>query len=260
MVIGVLVVGDEVWQVDVRRRRHEVRQVVMRRRGGRRPVARLHRAVRQRPLALAHAAVRVVLPAVAQLLARAGVRVRTRSVVDRRTAAAARSAAASELVLRLRRRQRWHSTSAQIPPATELRLQRLAFASKASRPSPKRTLLEHKLRGRIYRPVVTLSRSPEPFGELHETFVQAEVVPDGVLPALVRAAEERELLLEERVDLAECESLVGGVSDGHDDEGYVGEGWFLLSSGGGRPAGRLLGGLVLDLHAWVRVRVGARAG
>ena len=138
MFIGhsILVVGDEVRQL-----------VVGRRRAGRRPVARVHAAVRQRPLALVDGAVRAVLAAVRQLLARARVRVRARPVVDGAPAAGASAAATGELVARrLRRRQRRHSTAAQITPAPELRLQRLTLPTETTRSSSKRTFFKHKLR------------------------------------------------------------------------------------------------------------------
>lgn len=83
----------------------------------------------------------------------------------------------------------------------------------------------------------------------------------GVLPALVGAAEEREALLEERVDFAEGETFGWGVLDGHDDEGYVGVGWFFLAAdagflvgAGGFGVGFLVGafgGDVLLLLLWL---------
>lgn len=162
MFIGhsVLVVGDEVGQL-----------VVWRRRGGWWPVARVHAAV-QRPLALVDGAVRAVLASVRQLLARASVRVRARAVVDGAATTTAGAATASQLVARrLWRRQRWHATPAEIASAPELRLQRLTLPTETSRSSSKRTLFEHELWRRVDRPVVTLPRPAQPLRQLHETFV-----------------------------------------------------------------------------------------
>lgn len=102
-----------------------------------------------------------------------------------------------------------------------LRLHRLALSPEAARPPPEGALLEHELAGGVDGPVVALPRSAQPFGELDEALVEREVVPDRVLPTLVRPPEERESLLEERVDLAEGEALGGRVLDGHDYEGDV---------------------------------------
>ena len=51
---------------------------------------------------------------------------------------------------------------------------------------------------------------------------------DRVLPALVGSSEERELLLEELVDLGQSELLAGDGLDGHHDEGDVAVGRLLL--------------------------------
>lgn len=84
-------------------------------------------------------------------------------------------------------------------------------------------------------------------------------MPNRILPALIGTAEKRELLLQKRIDFTKRQPFVGRVTNCHNYEGDVGVGWFLLSPGGGRPARRLLGGLVLGLHACTCVCVGARA-
>lgn len=56
-------------------------------------------------------------------------------------------------------------------------------------------------------------------------------MPDGVFPALVRAAEEREALLEEIVDFGEGQPFAGRVLDRHYDEGDVGVRGFFLAAG-----------------------------
>lgn len=151
---SVLIVRDEVRQVVVRRRR-----------GWRRPVPSLHAAVRQRPLALVDGPVRAVLPAVRQLLARAGVWVRARTIVYGPAATGPCSAATGELVAR--RLWRWqgrHATPTEITPASKLRLQRLALPTETTRSSSERTFFEHKFWWWIYRPVVPFPRPAQAFG------------------------------------------------------------------------------------------------
>lgn len=80
-----------------------------------------------------------------------------------------------------------------------------------------------------------------------------------ILPALIWTAEKWKLLLQERIDFAECQSFVWRVSYSHHYKGYVREGWLFLSSGSRRAARRLLRGLVLGLHACSCVCVGTRA-
>ena len=62
-------------------------------------------------------------------------------------------------------------------------------------PSPEGSLLEHVLLGGVYGPVVALARPTQGLGQLDEALVEGQVVTDGVLPALVRPAEEWKLLL-----------------------------------------------------------------
>ena len=57
--------------------------------------------------------------------------------------------------------------------------------------------------------------------DLDETLVEAEVVADGVLPALAVALEVRELLHDVLVDGAERQPLVLRVAHGHRDQRHV---------------------------------------
>lgn len=118
------------------------------------------------------------------------------------------------------------------------RLQRLALPPEPPGPPPEGAFLEHVLGGGFDGPVVPLAGASQALGQFDEALVEGEVVPDGVLPSLVGAAEEGEALLEEVVNLGEGEPLGGGVLYCHDDEGDVGVGGFLLS-----PCG-FLGGIV----------------
>ena len=55
------------------------------------------------------------------------------------------------------------------------RFERLTLPPEAAWPSPERPLLEHKLGGRIYRPVVALPGSAQTFRQLDEALVKREV-------------------------------------------------------------------------------------
>ena len=74
---------------------------------------------------------------------------------------------------------------------------------------------------------MTLARPPKGFGKFDETLVERQIMADRVLPALVGSSEERELLLEELVDLGQSELLAGDGLDGHHYEGDVAV-WRLL--------------------------------
>lgn len=101
-------------------------------------------------------------------------------------------------------------------------LQGLAFSSEASGSATKRALLEHELAAGVDGPVVAFPRPAQSLRQLDEALVEREVVPDGVLPALVGAPEEGEASLEELVDLAQRQPLGGGALDRHDDQSNVG--------------------------------------
>lgn len=95
-------------------------------------------------------------------------------------------------------------------------LQSLAFPPKSSGSSSEGALLKHELAGRVYGPIMALSRSSQPFGQLDEALIERQVVADRVLPTLVGASEEGEPGLEELVDLAQSESFGGRALDCHD--------------------------------------------
>ena len=90
-------------------------------------------------------------------------------------------------------------------------------------------LLKHVFLSGVNGPVVTLAWPTQSRGKLEETLVERQVVSHRVLPSLIRATEEWELLLKELIDLGEGELLAGDGLDGHDDEGNVAVGWLLLS-------------------------------
>uniref|UniRef100_A0A670J005 Methenyltetrahydrofolate synthase domain-containing protein n=1 Tax=Podarcis muralis TaxID=64176 RepID=A0A670J005_PODMU len=98
----------------------------------------------------------------------------------------------------------------------------LAFPPEAAGPPSEGAFFEHELAGRVDGPVVALARPAQPFGQLDEAFVEREVVAHRVLPALVRAAEEREAALQELVDLAQRQALGRRALDSHDNQGDVG--------------------------------------
>jgi len=135
----------------------------------------------------------------------------------------------------------------------------LVWPVPAHPPPPVVASLEHVGRGhRVQRPVAALAAAhvvvhagPAP-RDLDETVVQAQVVSDGVLPALSVAPVIRELVRNIVVYLAKRHPLVGRGRDGHGDERYVRVGRFLVATGGrnvrsghrGRGRRVLFGGLV----------------
>lgn len=89
-------------------------------------------------------------------------------------------------------------------------------------PSPQEAaVLKHVLCIGIQSPVVALSRPAGLPWDLDEAVVEGQVVTDGVLPLLGVVPVEREALRDELVDATEGEAAVGGVGDGHGDEGDV---------------------------------------
>lgn len=111
---------------------------------------------------------------------------------------------------------------------TVIRFEGLAFAPEASRSAPEAALFKHELGGRIDGPVVTFARSPQALWQFYEALVEREIVTHRVLPALIGPPEEREALLEELIDFAQCQTLAGRALDGHDDQCDVGIRRFLL--------------------------------
>lgn len=124
-------------------------------------------------------------------------------------------------LLRTRKGESYLRVTADDPGVPEeigrmvLRFHGLALPPEAPGSPPERALLEHELAGRVYSPVVAFPRTAQAFGQLDEALVQRQVVPDGVLPALIRAPEELEALLQKRVDLAERQPLAGRLLYGH---------------------------------------------
>lgn len=112
---------------------------------------------------------------------------------------------------------------------------------------------EHVRRGhRVQRPVAAFSAThvvvhagPAP-RYLDETVVQAQVVPDGVLPALSIPPVIRELLRDVIVYLAQRHPLVGRGRDGHGDQRYVRVRRFLVASDCGHVHGCGHSGALLD--------------
>lgn len=90
------------------------------------------------------------------------------------------------------------------------------------------TPLEHVRRGhRVQRPVAALTAAHVVIhaitapGYLDETVVEAQVVPDGVLPALSVPPVVRELFRNVIVYLAQRHPLIGRGRDSHGDQRYV---------------------------------------
>lgn len=104
--------------------------------------------------------------------------------------------------------------------------------------------LEHVGCGhRVQGPIAALSpahvvvhASPAP-RYLYETVVQAQVVPDRVLPALPVPPVVRELVSDVIVYLAERHTLVGRGRDGHGDQRYIRIRRFLVTPGRGNVRG-----------------------
>ena len=80
----------------------------------------------------------------------------------------------------------------------------------------------------VQHPVVALPRVVVVPGHLDEALIEAEVVADGVLPALLVLPVVREVLHDELVDAVEREPLLGALPDGHHDQGVVAERRFVI--------------------------------
>ena len=89
-------------------------------------------------------------------------------------------------------------------------------------PPEERPVVEHVLGVWVERPEVALARVARLPGHLDEAVVEAEVVPDAVLPGGVPAPVVRKPAADELADAVEGESLVRGLDDGHGDHGNVG--------------------------------------
>ena len=114
----------------------------------------------------------------------------------------------------------------------------LAFPAEAARPSPERSLLKHVLTGRVHRPIVTFSRPTQSLRQFDKTLIQRQIMAHRILPALVRSAEEGEILLEKLVNFVEGHFPGRCVLNGHDDERDVGEGRLLVPAVVGSFGGR----------------------
>lgn len=64
--------------------------------------------------------------------------------------------------------------------------------------------------------------------DLDKTLVEAEIMPDGVLPALLVLAIVREVSHYVLVNAVEREPLFRAVADRHHYEGVVAIGWFII--------------------------------
>ena len=80
---------------------------------------------------------------------------------------------------------------------------------------------EHVLRARIQHPVVPFARVVVVARNLDETLVQREVVPDGVLPALLVVLVVRKMTHDVLVDAVQGQPLLRALPNGHHDERVV---------------------------------------
>ncbi len=96
-------------------------------------------------------------------------------------------------------------------------------------PSQEGPVLEHGDCLGVQRPVGTLARPVRPPGDLDEAVVEAEVVPQRVLPPLRVAPVVGEVVHDEPVDLREWEHPLRAVPERHGSEGDVGVGRLLLA-------------------------------
>lgn len=137
-------------------------------------------------------------------------------------------------------------------------------------PPPVVATLEHVGRGNpVQRPVAALAaahvvlHAGPASGYLDETVVQAQVVPDGILPALPVPPVVRELLRDVIVYLAQRHPLVGRGHDGHGDQRDIRVRRFLVvpgsghvrCRGGGRTGHRVLLGrwLFEQTDRWINL-------
>ena len=93
-------------------------------------------------------------------------------------------------------------------------------------PSQETPVFEHLRARRVKFPEVSFPRGAVFARDLYEAVVEAEVVPDGVLPRGPALAVVGELLDDVIADLPQREHLVGRLGDGHCDQGNVRVWWF----------------------------------
>lgn len=87
---------------------------------------------------------------------------------------------------------------------------------------------EDVVTARVQHPVVALARVVVVPGHLDEALIEAEVVSDGVLPALLVLPVVREVLHDELVDAVERQPLLWALPDGHHDQRVVAERRFVV--------------------------------
>jgi len=80
---------------------------------------------------------------------------------------------------------------------------------------------KHVVGGRIEHPVVAFARVVVVARNLDEALVEAQIVSDRVLPALLVLAVVREVADDELVNAVERQTLVGAAADRHHDHGIV---------------------------------------
>ena len=85
----------------------------------------------------------------------------------------------------------------------------------------RRTADKHVISGRVEHPVVTLAGVVVVARNFDEALVEAEVVSDRVLPALLVLAVVREVTDDELVNAVERQTLVRAAADRHHDHSVV---------------------------------------
>jgi hypothetical protein len=82
--------------------------------------------------------------------------------------------------------------------------------------------------GWVERPVVSFAGVIVRPGDLHKALVEREVVPDGVLPALLVLPIVWKVLHDVIIDATQRQLPLLAGPDGHHDESVVGEWWLLV--------------------------------
>lgn len=95
-------------------------------------------------------------------------------------------------------------------------------ALEAFPPAQEAAVVKHVLGSGVQSPVVAFPGVAGLPGDLDEAIVEGEVVADAVLPLLGVLPVKREALGDELIDAPQGELPLGGVGDGHGDEGDVG--------------------------------------
>lgn len=91
-------------------------------------------------------------------------------------------------------------------------------------PAQEAPVVEHVRGVRVQGPIVAFSRIPGLSWDFHEAVVEGEIVADRVLPRGELLPVVRESVADELADLAERETLLRALQDGHGDQGDVGVG------------------------------------